>query len=202
MKYRAGDSCCGAPALEMMKWNKVQKQTKHQTRFNSFDKLKMCMNVFCSCLINFGCLKRFDMSHPNDASHPLVMDWTLWPFFITVVFIATNDHSRFFPLNKTLTFYIQTPHDLSVAITVPHFTNVRPRVTGLRALYQQPCDGLAEAAVRLQRAVVLQPAVFWSWVAWRLTGQLHPMINHHLSVVKAIQDAWLSIGGVWKEQRI
>lgn len=106
------------------------------------------------------------------------------------------------PFNKGLTLDIQTPHDLSVAITVPHFTHVRPRVTGLCALYQQPCDGLAEATVRLQRAVVLQPAVFGCWVAYSLAGQLHPMINHHLSVVKAIQDAWLSIGGVWKEQRI
>ncbi len=76
--------------------------------------------------------------------------------------IKLDNHLLF---NKRLTFDIQAAHDLSVAITVPHFTNVRPRVTGLCALYQQPCDGLAEATVRLQRAVVLQPAVFGRWVA-------------------------------------
>lgn len=25
------------------------------------------------------------------------------------------------------------------------------------------------------------------------------MINHHVAVVEAVQDAWLGIGGVWKE---
>lgn len=68
-------------------------------------------------------------------------------------------------LKEILTFDMQASHDLIIAITVPHFTNVRPRVTGLYALYQQPCDGLAEATVGFQRAVVLEPAVFGHWVA-------------------------------------
>lgn len=97
---------------------------------------------------------------------------------------------------KRLTFDIQSAHDLCVAITVPHFTHVGPGVAGLHVLYQQPRDGLAIAHVRLQGAVVLQPAVFGRGVARGLTGKLHSVINHHLSVVKAVQDAWLSIGGV------
>lgn len=105
-------------------------------------------------------------------------------------------------MGNSLTFDIQAPYDLGVAVTVPHFADVRPGVAGLRALDQQPRDGLPEAAVGLQGAVVLQPAVFGHGVARGLAGQLHPMINHHLSVVKAVQDAWLSIGGVWGEQRI
>lgn len=76
-----------------------------------------------------------------------------------------NDVQGFTPFDNSLTFDIQAPHDLSVAVTVPHFAHIRPRVAGLRALYQQPCDGLTEAAIRLQRAVVLQPAVFGHGVA-------------------------------------
>ena len=64
-----------------------------------------------------------------------------------------------------LTFDVQAPHDLSVAVAVPHFADVRPGVAGLRALDQQPGDGLSEAVVGLQRAVVLQPAVLGRWVA-------------------------------------
>lgn len=138
-----------------------------------------------------------------DIRSLVLASFTITTWFI--LYVVTNDHRlmlNVYITQRFLTFNIQPPHDLSVAVTVPHFTNIRPGVARLGALYQQPCDGLAKSTVRLQRAVVLQPAVFGRWKAWSLTGQLHSMINHHLSVVKPIQDAWLSIGGVWKEQRI
>lgn len=104
-----------------------------------------------------------------------------------------------FLYGNILTSDVEASNDFGVAVAVPHFADVGPGVGGLDALHQQPRDGLPEAAVGLQGAVVLEPAVLGHGVARGLAGQLHPVINHHLSPVKAVQDAWLSIGGVWRE---
>jgi len=87
-------------------------------------------------------------------------------------------------------------HDLSVAVAVPHLAHVGARVAGLGALDQQARGGLAEAAVGLQRAVVLQPAVLGRREAGRLARQLHAARRHHLAPLEAVQDVGGGVGGV------
>lgn len=95
-----------------------------------------------------------------------------------------------------LTFDQQATDDLGVAVAVPHLAHVAAGVAGLAALDQQARHALPEAAVRLQGAVVLQPAVFRGGVACRLAGELHPMAGHDLPTLKAIQDHWLGVRGI------
>ena len=95
-----------------------------------------------------------------------------------------------------LTFDQQPAKHLGVPVAVPHLTYVAAGIAGLRALDQQARQALPEAAVWLQGAAVLQPAVLRRRVARRLAGQLHPMAGQDLPLLEAIQDHRLCVGGI------
>lgn len=76
---------------------------------------------------------------------------------------APQHHSSLY--SHILTSDVEASHDFGVAVAVPHFADVGSGVGGLDALHQQPRDGLPEAAVGLQGAVVLEPAVLGHRVA-------------------------------------
>lgn len=92
---------------------------------------------------------------------------------------------------------METPDDLGIAVAVPHLARVAAGVARPGVLDQKPGDGLPEPAVRLQRDVVLQPAVLGSRVSRGFAGQLHPLGGLGLPVLKAIKNDRSRVCWVW-----
>lgn len=118
------------------------------------------------------------------------------PLLIRCSIIKKNSTALLSTITRTLTFYLQPANHLGIAVAIPHLTHIRPCVTGLGSLYEQACHTLFEARVCLQRAVVLQPAVFGYRVTRGLARELHSMRCHHLTALKAIQDVGCRIGRI------